>query len=113
MPHRFIQLSTSEIAMGNSRRAAAVVLLVVLVLAACAPSANPLIDQAVGDGSSAGFLLGIWHGFIVVITFFISLFSDSVGVYEVHNTGWSYNLGYLIGLMMALGGSGAGAGRRK
>ena len=51
----------------------------------------------------------MWHGFIVVVSFVFSLFSDSVGVYEVHNTGWSYNLGYLLGLMMALGGSGAGA----
>ena len=46
-------------------------------------------------------------------SFVVSLFSVSVGVYEVHNTGWSYNLGYLIGLMMALGGSGAGARRKR
>ncbi len=39
----------------------------------------------------------------------VSLFSDSVGVYEVHNTGWPYNLGYLFGVMMFFGGGG-GAG---
>ncbi len=99
--------------MTDSRRLTLVLLLVVLVVAACAPSANPLTDQALGDGSPAGFLLGLWHGFIVVITFVISLFSDSIGMYEVHNTGWSYDLGYLLGLMAALGGGGAGARRKR
>ena len=88
-------------------------LLVLCTLVACTPSANPLTDQVLADGSPAGFLFGVWHGFIVVLSFIISLFSDSVGVYEVHNTGWSYNLGYLLGLMMALGGGGAGARRRR
>jgi hypothetical protein len=96
--------------MTDSRRTVLLLLFVGLALVACAPSANPLTDQALTDGGApAGFFLGIWHGFIVVVTFVISLFSNSVGVYEVHNTGWSYNLGYLLGLMMALGGSGAGA----
>ena len=99
--------------MTDSRRLTLPLLLVVLALAACAPSANPLTDQALGDGSPAGFLLGLWHGFIVVLTFIISLFSDSIGVYEVHNTGWSYDLGYLLGLMVALGGGGAGARRKR
>jgi hypothetical protein len=97
--------------MTDKQRMTSLFVFVVCVLAACAPSANPLTDQALGDGSPAGFLLGVWHGFIVVIAFVVSLFSDSVGVYEVYNTGWSYNLGYLLGLMMALGGSGAGARR--
>jgi hypothetical protein len=99
--------------MTDSKRVTLLLLFVALVLAACAPSANPLTDQALADGSPAGFLLGVWHGFIVVVAFIVSLFSDSVGVYEVHNTGWSYNLGYLLGLMMALGGSGAGARRKR
>ncbi|MCK5258513.1 MAG: hypothetical protein KAJ69_03255, partial [Thermoplasmatales archaeon] len=47
---------------------------------------------------------GIWHGLIIVITFIISLFTNEVGLYEVSNTGWSYNLGFLIGLMISLGG---------
>ena len=64
--------------MTDSRRLT--LLLALVALAACAPSANPLTDQALGDGSPAGFLLGVWHGFIVVISFVVSLFSDSVGV---------------------------------
>jgi len=38
-------------------------------------------------GSVAGFWLGLWHGLIAPITFVISLFSDNVNFYEVHNNG--------------------------
>jgi hypothetical protein len=45
-----------------------------------------------------------------MFTFVVSLFTDSVGVYEVHNTGWPYNLGYLIGVMAFFSGGGGAAG---
>jgi hypothetical protein len=95
------------------RQYRALVPVVVLALAACAPGANPLVGEAAADATPAGFFLGIWHGFIIIVTFVVSLFSDSVGIYEVHNTGWSYNLGYIFGLMMALGSGGAAAGKKK
>ena len=57
----------------------------------------------------AGFWLGLWHGIIVPITFIISLFSDTVGIYEVHNNGGWYDFGFVIGALVFLGGSGAGA----
>ena len=57
----------------------------------------------------AGFWLGLWHGIIVPITFIISLFSDTVGIYEVHNNGGWYDFGFVIGASVFLGGSGAGA----
>ena len=53
----------------------------------------------------AGFWMGLWHGLIIVITFIISLFSDTVRIYEAHNNGTLYDLGYVIGAMIALGGS--------
>jgi hypothetical protein len=53
----------------------------------------------------AGFWPGIWHGFIAWITFVFSLFSK-VQMYAVDNTGWPYNLGFLIGMACWLGGSG-------
>mgnify|MGYP000580863601 CR=1 FL=1 len=52
----------------------------------------------------AGFWVGIWHGFIIVVTFVVSLFNHSVGVYESNNAGWSYNLGFLLGCTASLGG---------
>lgn len=78
-------------------------LIVTLVILSCAPG-NERWDQEINPGHDAGFWAGIWHGLIVVITFIISLFTREVGIYEVSNTGWSYNLGYLIGLMISLGG---------
>ena len=91
------------------------VLIAVLILAvaSCAPSANEAVNTASPSGSSAGFLLGLWHGLIIIFTFVVSLFNQSVGVYEVHNTGWPYNLGFVIGVLSAIGGAGAKAKRKK
>lgn len=83
-----------------------------LLLAACAPGANPMTGTPRADGDVAGFWLGLWHGCIVVITFVISLFNEHVRPYEVHNNGGWYNAGFLLGATMSLGGSGGGAGRR-
>ena len=69
----------------------------------CAPG-NDRWDQEINPGHKAGFWAGIWHGLLIIITFIISLFTREVGLYEVSNTGWPYNLGFLIGLMISLGG---------
>jgi len=53
----------------------------------------------------AGFWAGLWHGFICVFTFIISLFTDSVRMYEVSNTGSWYDFGFLLGAALFLGGS--------
>ncbi len=84
-----------------------------LVAVGCAPSANDLASA--GPPQPAGFWLGLWHGFIAPVTFFIGLFKDSVGMYEVRNNGGWYDFGYLIGLGMLHGGGAAGsrAGRRR
>lgn len=55
-------------------------------------------DQEANPGHRAGFFAGIWHGLIIIITFIISLFVKGVNIYEVNNTGWGYDLGFLIGL---------------
>ncbi len=77
--------------------ALALVVSVVLVSLACAPG-NERWDQTMNPGDRAGFWAGIWHGLIIIITFVVSLFTKEVGIYEVNNTGWAYNLGFLIGL---------------
>jgi hypothetical protein len=87
-------------------------LLALVALAACAPSGNPVPASDLAQGLPAGFLLGLWHGAILFFTFIGSLFTDTVGIYEAHNTGWPYNLGYVLGVMIAFGGGGAGAKRR-
>jgi hypothetical protein len=87
-------------------------LLALFLAASCAPTA---ITPAAAPGTSAnvaGFWKGLWHGFIVVFTFIVSLFTDSVGIYESHNNGNLYNLGFLLGVMIFFGGSGRGACRK-
>jgi hypothetical protein len=78
-------------------------LLTVFMLLSCAPG-NERWNQEIALGHKAGFLAGLWHGLIIIVTFIVSLFNKNVGIYEVHNTGWSYNLGYLIGLLSSVGG---------
>ena len=99
--------------MVKSWRSLLVIVVAGLALTACVPTANPFLGESLAPQPPAGFLLGVWHGFIVLFTFITSLFTDAVGVYEVHNAGWSYNLGYLIGIMMFFGGGGAGSSRKR
>ncbi len=67
--------------------------------------------MAAADGDVAGFWLGVWHGLISPITFVISLFTDTVNLYEVHNNGNWYDFGFVIGAGIGLGSG--GLGRRK
>lgn len=75
-------------------------------LASCAAGPNELAGTIDGSGVLAGFWRGLWHGLISPITFVISLFSDHVAMYEVHNNGGWYNLGFILGAMTTFGGCG-------
>jgi hypothetical protein len=89
--------------------------LVLVGAAGCAPGPNPMTNSPHDRGGIAGFWTGLWHGFIVLWTFIISLFADNVRPYEVHNNGNWYNFGFLLGAMIFFGGGcgGATCGRRK
>ena len=84
-----------------------------LLLSACAAGVNPAADTPSVEGDVAGFWLGLWQGIIVPVTWVISLFSDTVSIYEVHNNGGWYDTGFLLGASFFLGGSGAGANRAR
>ena len=88
-----------------------IALLVLVALAGCAPGVNSLVGTQDSSGDVDGFLDGLWHGIIAPVTFIISLFSDKVTMYEVHNNGGWYNFGFLLGMMIILGGGGGGASR--
>ena len=92
-------------------RIAAVLLVLLVALTGCAPGVNTLTGTADAEGEVDGFLDGLWHGIIAPVTFIISLFSENVEMYEVHNNGGWYNLGFLFGMMIILGGSGGASGR--
>jgi hypothetical protein len=86
-----------------------VLLLVVLLLsmlAGCAPGPNLSKGLATDQGRVAGFWLGLWQGFIAPFVFVVSLFKAGLNIYEIHNNGAWYNLGYLFGLACFFGGGG-------
>ena len=83
----------------------------VLMLGACAAGANPEMGVAPAGGDVAGFLPGLWHGIISPITFLVSLFTDDVSIYEVHNNGNWYDFGFVLGAGILFGGGFFGAGR--
>src|SRR5512142_1825138 len=62
-----------------------------------APSPDPLYNKA-GPHGVAGILLGIWHGFISPVTIVLSFVNKTSQMYEVHNDGGPYNLGFIIGV---------------
>jgi hypothetical protein len=87
-----------------------------LMLAACAPNSNlevttpestvelrspgpnPQLDQADDTGRVSGFVQGLWHGIIAPVSVVGSFFNPAMQMYEVHNNGRDYNLGFLIGV---------------
>jgi hypothetical protein len=71
---------------------------------------NELENSLDDKGTIVGFWRGLWHGLIAPFAFMVSLFKENVGVYEAHNNGNWYNFGFILGLMIILGG-GRAAGR--
>ncbi|MBE0433502.1 hypothetical protein IBX73_08560 [candidate division WOR-3 bacterium] len=78
--------------------AAGIVLIIAFIALNCAPG-----NERWAWDNKAGFWAGIWHGLIIIITFIISLFTNEVTIYESNNSGWSYNLGFLLGLCFSIG----------
>jgi hypothetical protein len=88
--------------------------LILLILAACTAGPNDLVNTIGAKGEVAGFWQGLWHGLIAIVTFIISLFKDNVSIYEVHNNGAWYNFGFVLGMMIILGGGAKGCcGKKK
>jgi len=83
------------------------VFILIIVTSSCAPGNTRF------DAKPAGFWAGLWHGLICVITFVISLFSKSVAMYEISNSGGWYNFGFLLGASIALGGSWGSSCKRR
>ncbi|HZK61732.1 MAG TPA: hypothetical protein VFC41_06615 [Anaerovoracaceae bacterium] len=77
------------------------------------PGPNPQINVADADNRIAGILLGIWHGIISPVTMVLSFINPNIQIYEVHNNGAQYNLGFLIGVAIVFLFLGVTAGRRR
>jgi hypothetical protein len=96
--------------MRSNIKIAVLVVLAALLISACAPGPNPAVDAG---PDPAGFWLGLWQGFIAPITFFISLFTDNVNIYEVNNNGNWYDFGFVLGAGILFGGGIGGSRRRR
>lgn len=70
-----------------------------LLLTSCAAGDSQFTDQ-----DPAGFLYGLWHGVISIITLIIHIFNDNVLVYETNNSGGWYDFGFLLGVICVWGG---------
>ncbi len=81
----------------STRRGGAVALVVlgVLLLGACA--AGPNVAENPGG---YGFWWGLWQGAILPVTFIVSLFTDTVSVYEIDNNGNWYDVGFVLGIAL-------------
>ena len=64
------------------------------------PAANPLVNEPAENGVVAGVVQGLWHGIIAPVTLVMSFFNEAVQMYEVHNNGREYNLGFLLGVAL-------------
>lgn len=71
--------------------------------------AGPESQWALKQAEPAGFLLGVFHGLILPVSFLVSLFSPGVRIYEPVNTGLAYDFGFLIGASSSLGGGASAA----
>jgi hypothetical protein len=77
-----------------------------------APGPNPLVNTADAHGHPAGILLGIWHGIISPVTIVLSFLNKGTQMYEVHNDGSPYNLGFFLGVLILFAVVGFLIGRR-
>jgi hypothetical protein len=67
-----------------------------------APGPNPMLNQPDGLGRVARAGAGLWHGIIAPITLVLSFFNPNIQMYEVHNAGSEYDLGFLLGVTVII-----------
>ena len=67
-----------------------------------APGPNPMINQPDLSGRIARAGAGLWHGIIAPATLLISFFNSDVRMYEVHNAGSEYDIGFLLGVALII-----------
>ena len=79
----------------------------VVILASCAPGNERF------QADPPGFLFGLWYGFISMVTFIVSLFNESVDIYQVNNGGKLYDFGFILGAAIFYGGGIFGSKRRR
>lgn len=82
----------------------AMLIALVMAISSCAPAET--------TEKVYGFFYGIIHGLVFIIALFAKLFDMDYGLYAENNTGFTYWLGYILGVFI-IGGSGGGAASRR
>lgn len=87
-----------------------IAILIIVVLVLCFPDTTYawLQTYEVSPGSY-GFFSGLWHGIIAPFAVVAQLFDNDIILYSSINDGFRYNLGFLIGIVMVVGGGASGA----
>lgn len=71
----------------------------IIILTGCVPGGGTFHQD-----NPAGFFSGIWHGWIAPVLLIISIFNNSVRIYEVNNTGFWYDFGFYMAIISGFGG---------
>jgi len=61
----------------------------------------------------AGFFRGIWHGWIAPFALIAQLFNRDLRIYEIHNNGILYELGFYMAIISGFGSLNIFRQRRK
>jgi hypothetical protein len=78
---------------------AIMITLVLTTLTGCIPG-----DGTYSASNPAGFLWGIWHGWLAPISIIVGFFDKNIRVYEIANTGWWYDFGFYMAIISGFGG---------
>jgi len=77
-----------------------------------APGPNAMLNTPDAHGRIAGVWLGLWHGIISPVTLLLSFLGRNAYMYEVHNDGFRYDLGFFLGVVLFPAVLGLLVGRR-
>lgn len=75
------------------------IVMILMLLTGCIPG-----DGNYSNDDPAGFLSGIWHGWIAPLSLILGIFNHSIRIYEPINTGWWYDFGFYIAIISGFGG---------
>ena len=73
------------------------VLLIPLLLTGCTFAG----DSSTLTAETPGFFMGIWHGIVAPYTLIARFFLD-IKMYAVPNSGFTYDIGFLLGVIGAI-----------
>ena len=87
-----------------------VLLLTAIIILYYLPSTSYawLQTYEISEYSPPGFFTGIYHGLIAPFAVIAQLFDNEIILYSSANSGFGYNLGFLLGISAIVGGSKTG-----